>query len=70
MQKGAELEEWCDNCKGSACRRQEGLRLAQAESEGRGRAVGADAGGLRGAGAEAGAGRPGGGWRETRPSCQ
>ncbi len=60
--KEAEQEEWRDACRLRECRRPEagmaeGLCLAQAESEGRWRAVGMGAGGERGAGAEAGAGQ-------------
>jgi hypothetical protein len=49
MQKGSVQEEWRYARRRCDCRRPKGLRLAQAESEGRWRAV--DAGGGRGAGA-------------------
>jgi hypothetical protein len=55
--KDVEQEEWRDACRRRECRRPEGLRLEQAESEGRWRAMSVGAGGGRGAGAEAGAGR-------------
>ncbi len=50
MSKGAEQEEWRNASRHRECRRLEGLRLAQAESEGHWRAVNADAGGGRWAG--------------------
>ncbi len=55
--KDAEQEEWRDACRHRECCRREGLRLAQAKSEGRWWAVGVGAGGERWAGAEAGAGQ-------------
>ncbi len=54
--KEVEQEEWRDACWRRECRRPEGQRLAQAESEGRWWAVGVGTGGERGAGAE-GSGR-------------
>ncbi len=68
--KEVEQEEWLDTCQRRECRRPEGLRLAQAESEGRWRAVGVSTGGERGAGAKAGAGQRAVRDCETRPSCQ
>ncbi len=55
--KDAEQEEWRDACRRRKCSRPEDLLLAQAESEGRWRAVSVGAGAGRWAGAEAGAGR-------------
>ncbi len=55
--KDAEQEEWRDPCLRRECRRPEGLRLEQAESYGRWRAVSVGEGGGGRAGAEAGAGR-------------
>ncbi len=52
--KEVEQEEWRDACRRHECRRPEGLRLAQAESEGRWRAVGVGTEVERGVGAEAG----------------
>ncbi len=52
--KEVEQEEWCDACRRRECRRPEGLRLAQAESEGSWLAVGVGTGVERGVGAEAG----------------
>jgi hypothetical protein len=56
-QKDAEQEEWRDACRRRKCSRPEDLLLAQAESEGRWRAVSVGAGAGHGAGTEAGAGR-------------
>ncbi len=55
--KDAEQEEWHDACRRRKCSRPEDLLLAQAEADGRWRAVSVGAGAGRGAGAEAGAGR-------------
>ena len=57
MPKGAEQEEWRDACQRCECRRQEGLRLGQAESEGHGQALGPGKGGWQGAGTDVGAER-------------
>jgi hypothetical protein len=57
FQKDAEQEEWRDACRRRECSRPEDLLLAQAESEGRWRAVSVGAWAGRGAGAEAEAGR-------------
>ncbi len=55
--KEVEQEQWRDACRRHECRRPEGLRLAQAESGGRWRAVRVGTGGERGAGAETDAGQ-------------
>ncbi len=68
--KEVEQEEWLYACRRRECRRPEGLRLAQAESEERWRAVGVGTGGECGAGAEAGAGQRAVRVCETLPSCQ
>ncbi len=67
--KEVEQEEWCDACRRSECHRPEGLRLTQAESEGRWRAVRV---GMRVSAGRAPRRRPARGsrLRETRPSCQ
>jgi hypothetical protein len=56
MPKGSEQEEWRDACWRCECLLQEGLRPAQAESEGHRQAVGADSA-AEGAGAGAGRAR-------------
>ena len=55
MPKGTAQEEWRIACSRCDCRRPEGLRLGQAESEGRGLALSAGKGGWQGVGTDAGA---------------